>query len=86
MFDVITIGTATRDAFLRSREFKIISTPEYQSGEGICLPAGAKIDLDDIVFATGGGASNAAVTFSRQGFHTAAVCKIGNDVSGREVL
>ncbi len=86
MFDVITIGTATRDAFLRSREFKIISTPEYQSGEGLCLPSGAKIDLDDIVFATGGGATNAAVTFSRQGFHTAAVCKIGNDVSGREVL
>ncbi len=86
MFDVITIGTATRDAFLRSREFKIISTPEYQSGEGLCLPAGAKIDLDDIVFATGGGATNAAVTFSRQGFNTATICKIGNDVSGREVL
>ncbi len=86
MFDVIIIGTATRDAFLRSREFKIISTPEYQSGEGLCLPAGAKIDLDDIVFASGGGATNAAVTFSRQGFHTATICKIGNDVSGREVL
>ena len=86
IFDVITICTATRDAFLRSREFKVVSTPEFVSGEGLCLPAGAKIDLDDIVFATGGGASNAAVTFSRQGFHTATVCKIGNDVSGREIL
>lgn len=86
MFDVITIGTATRDAFVKSREFKTVSSPEFQTGEGLCLPAGAKIDVDDIVFATGGGATNAAVTFARQGFHTAAICKIGNDVSGREVL
>lgn len=85
-FDVITIGTATRDAFVKSREFRTISSPEFQTGEGLCLPLGAKIDVDDIVFATGGGATNAAVTFARQGFHTAAVCKIGHDVSGCEVL
>lgn len=85
-FDVITIGTATRDAFVKSGEFKRISTPEYVSGEGLCLPAGAKIDVDDIVFATGGGATNAAATFARQGYRTACICKIGDDVSGREVL
>ena len=84
--DVITIGTATRDAFLKSREFKRISTPEYESGEGLCLPSGAKIEIDDIVFSTGGGATNAAVTFARQGYHTACICKIGDDVSGREVI
>ena len=84
--DVITIGTATRDAFLRSKDFKRISTPEYESGEGLCLPAGAKVEVDDIIFATGGGATNAAVTFSRQGYQTACVCKIGDDVSGREVI
>lgn len=86
MLDVITIGTATRDAFVRSQEFKIKSSPMFLAGESLCLPAGAKIDVDDIVFATGGGATNAAVTFARQGFHTACLCRIGNDVSGREVL
>ena len=86
MFDVVTIGTATRDAFIKSRSFRLISSPDFVSGEGLCLPAGAKIDVDDIIFATGGGATNAAVTFARQGFHTAAICKIGNDVSGREIL
>lgn len=84
--DVITIGTATRDAFLKSKEFKRISTPEYPSGEGLCLPAGAKIEVDDIVFTTGGGAMNSAVTFARHGYKTACVCKIGNDVSGNEVV
>ena len=86
MFDVITIGTATRDAFLKSDAFKVVSTPEFVSGWGLCLPAGDKIDLEDVVFATGGGATNAAVTFARQNFKTAAVCKIGDDVSGREVI
>ncbi|MFY9493385.1 MAG: carbohydrate kinase family protein [Minisyncoccia bacterium] len=86
VFDVITIGTATRDFFAKSRAFKVVSTPEFVSGFGLCLPAGGKIDLEDVVFATGGGATNAAVTFSRQGYRAAAVCKIGDDVSGREVL
>lgn len=85
-FDVITIGTATRDAFLKSKEFKRISTPEYESGEGLCLPSGAKIDIDDIIFSTGGGAANSAVTFARQGYRVACVCKIGDDISGREVI
>jgi sugar/nucleoside kinase (ribokinase family) len=84
--DIITIGTATRDAFLKSKEFKRISTPEYASGEGLCLPAGAKIEVDDIIFATGGGATNSAVTFARHGYNTACVCKIGDDISGREVI
>lgn len=86
MFDVITIGTATRDAFVKSKDFKIISTPSFVTGQGLCLPAGAKVEVDDMVFTTGGGATNAVVTFARQGFRTAAVCKIGDDVSGREIL
>ena len=85
-FDVITIGTATRDFFAKSKAFKVVSTPEFVSGWGLCLPAGGKIDLEDVIFTTGGGATNAAVTFSRQGYRAAAVCKIGDDVSGREVL
>ncbi|MDP3799858.1 MAG: carbohydrate kinase family protein [bacterium] len=85
-FDVITIGTATRDAFVRSKEFKRKSSSMFLSGESLCLPLGEKIDVEDIIFATGGGATNAAVTFSRQGLNTSCVCKIGNDVSGREVL
>ncbi len=86
MFDVITIGTASRDAFLKSEVFKSVSSPEFISGTALCLPAGAKINISDMVFSTGGGATNAAVTFSRQGYHTAVVCRIGDDVSGREVL
>lgn len=84
--DVITIGTATRDAFVKSKDLKRISTPEYISGEGLCLPAGAKVEVEDIIFTTGGGATNSATTFARYGYKTACVCKIGDDVSGHEVI
>ena len=84
--DIITIGTASRDAFLKSEVFKTVSSPEFISGEALCMPAGAKINISDIVFSTGGGATNAAVTFARQGFHAATICKVGDDVSGKEII
>jgi sugar/nucleoside kinase (ribokinase family) len=51
-----------------------------------CLPLGAKMEISEPVFATGGGATNAAVTFARQGFKTASLFKIGKDLAGEEVI
>lgn len=50
------------------------------------FPLGAKIDIEGMVFDTGGGASNAAVTFARQGFKVGYVGKVGHDPAGAEVL
>lgn len=50
------------------------------------FPLGAKIDLDDAIFDTGGGATNAAVTFARQGFEVGYVGKIGRDAAGAEIM
>ncbi|MCX6702600.1 MAG: carbohydrate kinase family protein [Candidatus Wolfebacteria bacterium] len=92
MFDIITIGTATKDVFLRSPFFKILKDPEhlkkigFPSGEAQCFALGGKVEVDEPVFMTGGGATNTAVTFSRQGFKTAALIKIGEDDSGEEIL
>ncbi|MFA6099739.1 MAG: carbohydrate kinase family protein [Patescibacteria group bacterium] len=47
---------------------------------------GAKIPLDDVIFETGGGATNAAVTFSRFGLKTTCVCSIGLDPNGKDIL
>lgn len=84
-YDVITIGTATRDAFVRSSKFSIRRDARSAAGEMLCMPAGAKIEVPDLTFATGGGATNAAVTFARQGLRCACIAKIGDDVSGKEV-
>jgi len=91
-FDIITIGSATRDVFLPSSAFKIVNDPKrlkklgFITGKAQCLPLGGKVQIEEPVFATGGGATNAAVTFSRQGFKTASLFKIGSDISAEEVV
>ncbi len=92
MFDIITIGTATRDVFLKSPLFRVLRDPEHlkrigvPTGQAQCFALGGKIEIDEPVFTTGGGATNAAVTFGRQGFRTAALIKIGRDESAGNIL
>jgi len=92
MYDVVTIGTATRDVFLLSRSFKVLQDPEhlkkigFSTGEAQCFALGTKIDLDDVILSVGGGAANTAVTFARQGLKTAAVAIVGDDDRGRDIL
>ncbi len=86
-FDVITIGAATRDVFLRSKAIKIVRDASFSTGEGECFALGSKIDVDEIVFETGGGATNAAVSFARQGLRVAFAGKIGaTDERGKVIL
>jgi ribokinase len=86
MLDLITIGAATRDVFLVSKEFQIINSDKFITGQGECVALGSKIDVDEIVFSTGGGASNAAVTFAQLGLNTSMVAKIGRDEPGQAIL
>ena len=86
MFDVITIGAAIRDVFLVSDQFTMIRSPKFETGIGECVALGAKINVDTIVQTTGGGATNAAVTFARLGFTTAAVCRVGEDRAAEEII
>ena len=92
MFDIITIGTATRDVFLTSPLFKVLRDPEhlrkigFSTGEAQCFAVGGKVEVDEPIFTTGGGATNAAVTFSRQGFNVAALIKIGQDETAANIL
>jgi sugar/nucleoside kinase (ribokinase family) len=79
-FDIVTVGTATIDvvgklASTRSSSAKLIKGRQ-------CFPLGAKLEINDFCVASGGGATNTAVTFSRQGLKTAAVFEAGNDVLG----
>ena len=92
MFDVITIGSATRDVFMQGRAFKAVRARKlehlgFPTGEAECFPLGGKIEIEAPIFTVGGGAANAAVTFSRQGLKTAALFKIGaDDESGKSIL
>lgn len=86
-YDIITIGSATRDVFMRSKQIRIIEDTTFSTGEASCLALGSKIDIDEVLFETGGGATNTAVGFQRQGYRTAFIGRIGKDDGrGREVL
>lgn len=93
MFDIITIGTATRDVFLRSPLFKgeIKDQKELKkmgihTEEATCFGLGSKIGIEEPIMEIGGAAINAAVTFAKQGFKTAAFFKIGNDEAGKSII
>jgi len=86
MYDVITFGSATRDAFFYSQNFKVLENKKFSSGKALCFNLGSKIEIDRIFFTTGGGGTNTAVAFAKLGFKTACVASIGDDVSGQAVL
>lgn len=50
------------------------------------LELGAKADVNNITFSTGGGATNAAVTFARQGLYAEFMGTLGHDPAGLAVL
>lgn len=86
MFDVVTFGSAAKDIFLSTKESAVIETDRLSSGVGICFPMGSKIKTDDIYFTSGGGGTNTAVTFAKQGFSVAYCGKIGDDSVGRNII
>ena len=80
MYDIITVGSATLDVFLRSPQFKI-----DDRDQGLVLPGG-KVDVERVLVASGGGGTNTAVGFSRLGFKTACVARLGDDLIGRWIV
>lgn len=87
MYDIITFGSAAQDIHLKSKAFKVLKdNKDFITGEGICLNLGSKVDIEDIVFTTGGGGTNTAATFAKQGFKTAFCGAIGVDLAGLEII
>ncbi|MGV9001687.1 MAG: carbohydrate kinase family protein [Candidatus Saccharimonadaceae bacterium] len=81
---IVTIGKATQDVFLKSE-----SAFTELKHKGVIyeqLPVGQKLDLDDVIFSTGGNVTNAAVTFARQGLHSKYAWCIGDDAPSETIL
>lgn len=83
---IVAIGAAVQDVFLsHSDEFKPVSDKAVHE-QFMRLELGAKADVNNIDFSTGGGATNAAVTFARQGLESVFMGTIGHDPAGQAVL
>src|SRR3989344_3705903 len=85
-FDIVSIGSATRDVFLKSADFELRKHADSPTGVEQCFSLGSKIEVKEMVFTTGGGGTNAAVSFARQGLETANIGVIGRDFNGRAIL
>ncbi len=77
---VMTIGGATQDIFIHYQHPEIM---HLQNATGkhayLMLEEGRKIDVSELEYHTGGGATNAAVSFKRLGFDVTTFFKIGPD-------
>jgi sugar/nucleoside kinase (ribokinase family) len=82
---IVCLGAALQDIFfLDKRGFHTVSIAGQSYFDRLEL--GTKVDVDDVVFSVGGGATNASVTFARSRFETIFWGCIGNDISGQAVV
>lgn len=72
MFDVISIGAATTDIFVRADNLH--ETPRFLS-----LKRSSKNEISYSLICSGGGATNSATVFSRLGLKSAIISLIGDD-------
>lgn len=80
---ILCIGKGTQDVFLRSDEFD-----PHREGKHMFthLPLGLKMEVEDVTFATGGNATNVAVTIARQGLESAYLWGLGTDPASQSIL
>lgn len=79
-FDVISIGAATVDTIVKSKDFKLVKSSDFETGMAICEMYGSKTELDDFFVSSGGGATNSACSLAHFGLNVSCISAIGNDI------
>lgn len=72
MYDVISIGAATVDIFVKSKGFNL-------DNNRLSITYSSKYEMSDTLICSGGGATNSAVALSKLGLKTSCVSLLGND-------
>jgi ribokinase len=85
-YDVTTIGSATVDFFADTDSELIRIETRTTREDLLAFPMGEKILVNEFNISTGGGGTNSAVAFSRLGFRTACLGKIGCDLNGDFII
>ncbi len=75
MLDIVSIGAATVDIFVKSDHFKSDSDHNI----GLCLPYSSKGEIQQSLICSGGGATNTSTSFSRHKLKSACISRVGND-------
>lgn len=81
---MLAIGSCTQDVFLVGGK---IFKPKNEHGQSYeYIPLGEKLELEKVVFSTGGNAMNAATTFARQGLKSQFMGIVGTEIAGDAVV
>lgn len=87
MKKVLTIGGATQDIFIQYKPHESVQSKSNTPGQCfLMIEEGQKIEVSDLLYHSGGGATNAAVSFQKLGFDTTAFFKIADDAAGNFIL
>lgn len=84
--EVITVGSAILDIMMQSDEFRVLKSHEVNGGMALCEVLGGKTDIDKMLVAAGGGATNCAVSMERKGINAGCIAKVGDDDIGRMLM
>ncbi len=83
MARVFVIGGATLDMIIQYEDMETLIHERLGFTQSyLLLEEGKKIEVLEQQNASGGGATNAAVAFKRQGYEVALFCKLGKDAAG----
>lgn len=86
IYDIITIGGATRDIIFYTDEGELVTGKNLAKKRLLGFEFGGKVNLEEVKMTFGGGAANSAAAFARLGLRTAANIAIGSDDNGRAIL
>ncbi|MFA6082210.1 MAG: carbohydrate kinase family protein [Patescibacteria group bacterium] len=81
-FDCISIGASLLDTLVKLKNAHQHNDTASPSGVDECFALGTKTDVESIIQQSGGGATNSAVTFKRQGLLATVIGKVGSDHAG----
>ncbi len=83
---VFTIGGATQDIFIHYQDPEsLIIKNNKETKSYLLLEKGAKIEVEELTYSTGGGATNSAFSFKKLGFDVHPVIKTGAGKAGQYI-
>lgn len=87
MKKILTIGSAMQDIFTKYDSVETLHLHTTQEDMSyVCMRAGRKIEIQNLMYYCGGGATNSAVSFTRLGFDVSIFCKVGIDQAGDFII
>jgi len=87
MTKIVTIGGATQDIFIQSRNPRMIDLQINGSTQSfLALQNGTKVEVDGLDYYTGGGATNSSTSFARFGLDAYCCIKTGNDDQAEHIV